>query len=307
MLRRLSYRLPLLLSILRSLGARGAPILSSPRPVPLMRLHRCLLALALLLLSNAGAGAQSVSSLQAQLNKLAAAQKKMDSTLARLESRLVKLEDAGEEADKQDAAEEAEKEEAAKTLASLERRVAALERATSAKGSGGNAGAGSSRTVRAPFVVEDADGSVILQVTGGKTPRLVIGEEKGGQVELGTGSAGGGVVRVRDASNTDRVLLIGSEGHGQIRAVSSAHSAVLTSDDGEGGATLSLFSGNTPSARIRSGVQGFGAFILTDAGGEPLVFAGSMSSGGSYVGTVRAGPRARAGSLGPPSILQGAR
>lgn len=271
-----------------------------------MRIQRFTLVLALLALTSASADAQSVSSLQAQLNKLTAAQKKMDSTLARLEARLVKLEDAGEEADKHDAAEEEEKEEAARLLASLDRRVAALERAGPSKG-GGNSTASAARAVRAPFIVEDADGSVILRVTGGKSPRLMIGEDKGGQVELGTGSAGGGIVRVRDAGNTDRVILIGSEGHGQLRVLSRAHSAVLTSDDGESGATLSLFSGDVPSAKMRSGMQGYGAFLLTDAKGEPLVFAGSMSSGGGYVGTVRVGPRARAGSLGPPSILQGAR
>ncbi len=280
-----------------------------------MRIPRITLALALFALvarastpaDAQSASVQSVSALQAQLTKLAAAQRKMDSTLARLESRILVLENASEEADTKDAAEEVEKQASAKLLLSLEQRVIALERAGASKGGSNNTATSAARTVRAPFVVEDDDGSVILRVTGGKTPRLMIGEDKGGQVELGTGSAGGGIVRVRDAGNTDRVLLIGSEGHGQLRVVSAAHSAVLTSDDTEGGATLSLFSGDNPSARVRSGKQGYGAFILTDANGEPIVFAGSMSSGGGYVGTVRVGPRARAGTLGPPSVLQGAR
>ncbi len=280
-----------------------------------MRIPRFTLALVLLVLLARGstpvcaqpASAQAVSALQAQINKLAAAQRKMDSTLARLESRLLVLENASEKADTKDAAEEVEKQASAKLLLSLEQRVIALERASASKGGGNTTAASAARTVRAPFVVEDDDGSVILRVTGGKTPRLMIGEDKGGQVELGTGSAGGGIVRVRDAGNTDRVILIGSEGHGQLRVLSRAHSAVLTSDDGESGATLSLFSGDVPSAKMRSGMQGYGAFLLTDASGEPLVFAGSMSSGGGYVGTVRVGPRARAGSLGPPSILQGTR
>jgi hypothetical protein len=260
-------------------------------------------AIALVLAHAAPMQAQSPAALQTQVNRLVAAQRKMDSTIARLELRIAKLE-ANADTDPKGVGESAEKQKADKELASMERRISALEHANPS--GRGNTGASAARAVRAPFVVEDDDGSVILRVTGGKSPRLVIGEEKGGQVELGTGSAGGGVVRVRDATNTDRALIIASDGTGQFRAVARSHSATLTAADDENGSMLSLFSGDTPSARMRSGVQGYGALILTDPSANPLVFAGSMSSGGGYVGTVRAGPRARAGTMGPPSTLQGA-
>jgi hypothetical protein len=267
---------------------------------------RALLMFVVLVLGAAAASraeAQTPAALQAQLNKLAAAQRTMDSTIKRLEARIAKLETAAE-SDDTDAREEAEKAEAEKQAADLERRIAALERAPAAKGGNPSSAAGS--TVRAPFVVQDEDGSVIFRVTGGKSARLMIGEEKGGSVEMGTGSAGGGIVRVRDASGTDRAQIIASEGHGQYRAMARTHSAVLIAEDGENGAMLSLFSGETPTARVQSGRQGFGAFILTDPSGTPLVFGGSMSSGGGHVGTIRTGPKARAGTMGPPSILQGA-
>jgi hypothetical protein len=200
-----------------------------------------------------------------------------------------------------EAQEKNEESELDKRLDGIEARLAAATR----EGGAPNKPAGPATSVRAPFVIEDSDGSVIFRVTGGKSPRLMIGEEKGGGVEMGTGSAGGGLVRVRDAGNTDRILLIASDGFGQLRALSRSHSAVLSASDEIHGALLSLFKGDTPSARIASGLNGYGRLGLTNPSGEELVGAGATSDG--QVGLVRTGPRRRAGSLGPPSILQGAR
>lgn len=271
-------------------------------------LIRSRLALLTLLAGAAMAGsaeAQTPAALQTQINKLAAAQLKMDSTLKRLEARLAKLETAAESDDK-DARDEAEKAENEKQLSDLERRVGALERAPAPKGGNPASGSAGGSTVRAPFVVQDADGSVILRVTGGKTPRMMIGVEKGGQVELGTGSAGGGTLRVRDGSNADRVILIASEGFGQLRALSQSRSAVLSSNDEVHGASLALFVGDTPTARMRSGLEGYGAFQLTGPDGLEAVFAGSIKGGAGTVGIVRTGPKRRAGTMGPPSVIMGA-
>jgi hypothetical protein len=264
-----------------------------------------LVLLAGLALSAAPAGpaaAQTPAALQLQLNKLATAQRTMDSTLKRLEARIAKLEMAAEQ-DDQDLSDEAEKAQSEKQASDLERRIAALERTPAAKSNPSSAGGS---TVRAPFVVQDADGSVVFRVTGGKTPRLLVGVEKGGGVELGTGSAGGGILRVRDATSADRVILIGSEGFGQLRALSQTHSAVLSSNDETNGATLGLFVGDVPTARIRSGLDGHGSLVITNPAGEERVGLGSVGAGSCFPGSVRTGPKRRVGSAGLPSVLQGA-
>lgn len=268
-----------------------------------------LYALALLLAvgwPSVAAGQPTNAALQSQVNKLSASLLKMDSTVKKLEARVAKLEKEGEKEDEADIKDEAEEAEEEKLKEELERRIAALERNAGANKGNATSASGKS-TVRAPFVVEDDDGSVILRVTGGKSPRLMIGEDKGGQVELGTGSAGGGIVRVRDASNTDRVILIGSEGWGQVRVMSRSHSAILNSNDEAMGAVLSLFKGETPTARIISGTTGWGGLKLTDPQGEEAVSAGSIPGENGTVGIVRVGPRRRVGALGPQSILQGKR
>ena len=239
---------------------------------------------------------------QSQLDKLSAALRKADSTIARLETRVAKLERDAEKDDK-DMREEAEKAEEAKEKADIERRLSALERSPAVKG--GDAGA-VSRTVRAPFVIEDTDGKPIFRVTGGKSPRLTVGIENGGSVELGTGSAGGGIVRVRDATYKDRIILIGSEGFGQLRALSESHSAVLSSNDEKFGATLGLFVGDVPTARIRSGIEGYASLLLTDPAGNERVQAGSIPGSTCFPGSIRTGPRRRPGGLGIPSSIVGA-
>jgi len=199
--------------------------------------------------------------------------------------------------------EQQEARELEKRLDGIEARLAA----TSREGSP-NKSNNASSVVRAPFVVQDNDGSVIFRVTGGKSPRLMIGQEKGGGVEMGTGSAGGGVVRVRDATTADRVILIASDGFGQLRALSQMHSAVLTSSDEAYGALLSLFKGDVATARMKSGLDGNGGFILSDASGEELVGAGGANTNKGIVGMVRTGPkRGHAGTMGPPSFIIGSR
>lgn len=251
------------------------------------------------------AGQSTNTALQAQVNKLSASLNRMDSTVKKLEARVAKLEKASDEEDEADVKDEAEEAEDERHTAELERRIAALER--NGGPAKGNTSSTASSRVRAPFVVEDDDGRVILRVSGGKSPRLMIGEDQGGQVELGTGSAGGGIVRVRDASNTDRVILVGSEGWGQVRAMSRTHSAILNSNDETLGAVLSLFKGDTPTVRLNSGVSGWGGLKITDPQGEEAVSAGSIPGEHGTVGMVRVGPRRRVGALGPQSILQGKR
>jgi hypothetical protein len=263
-------------------------------------LRPALLVLAVLVTSRAEA--QTPAALQAQLNKLAATQRTMDSTLKRLEGRLAKLEMAAESDDK-DLRDEAEKEQSEKQLSDLERRIGALERAPASKSA--NPGSAGGSTVRAPFVVQDADGSVIFRVTGGKAARLMIGEEKGGSVEMGTGSAGGGVVRVRDASGTDRAIILASDGTGQYRAIANGHSAVMIAQDIDKGAMVSLYTGDVPTARLQSGLEGFGAFYLLGPTGTPFVVAGTVDVDGGSAGVVRVGPKQRVGTMGPASTLMG--
>jgi hypothetical protein len=153
--------------------------------------------------------------------------------------------------------------------------------------------------VRAPFVVQDEKGVVILRMTGGKSPRLIVGDNDAGHVELGTGNAGGGIVAVRDASKTLRAQMLASDGFGQFRASSAQHSAVLTASDE--GAVVSLFFGDTPSARMRAGKSGFGALVLTDPGGIEMVGAGTIGE----VGIVSAGPRQRPSGLATSSVIKG--
>jgi hypothetical protein len=231
----------------------------------------------------------NVASLQAQVNKLSASLKSADSAIKRLEAKLAKMEKDQSE-DIEDLRKDEEDDD--KGVASLEKRVAALERS---KGDAKGESSGSdpkSSVVRAPFEVHDTDGRVIFRVTGGKSPRLMIGEEKGGQVEMGTGTAGGGTLRVRDATNTDRALIIATAEFGQFRALGKAHSVVMTAGDAEG-AMVSLFKGDTPSARLRSGNDGYGGMLLSDPSGTPMVVAGTIASSKGYVGTVRVGPGQR--------------
>ncbi len=190
----------------------------------------------------------------------------------------------------------AELSEAYSAIARLEARIAKLEGARL-----------QGQTVRAPFLVVDRDGSPILSVMGGdSTRRLWFGDEdRGGSVELTMSSDRGGVVSVRDATNSVRAAMIASKNFGQFRALAGSHSAYLTAEDKEQGAVLSLFSGDTPSARIRAGLEGHGALFLTDKSGSPLVRAGMLK--GADVGVVWTGPRTRAGSMGPPSLIQGAK
>lgn len=275
---------------------------------------RCLPALLTLMFAANIADAQSTGSTQldemrrqmdSMRRRTDSLQKRTDSLAKALSDFITRHEREHDADDKneqiKDAQEQNEERELDKRLDGIEARLAA----TSREGNAPNKSAGPSSVVRAPFVIEDSDGSVIFRVTGGKSPRLMIGEDKGGSVELGTGSAGGGILRVRDAGNTDRIILIASDGFGQLRALSRSHSAVLSASDETMGALLSLFKGDTPSARIASGLNGYGRIALSNPSGEELVGAGATSDG--RVGLVRTGPRRRAGSLGPPSILQGAR
>ena len=244
----------------------------------------------------------NVATLQAQVNKLSALLKSADSAIKRLDARLAKM-----EKDQEEKIEDLRKEEEDddKGVASLEKRVAALERGKGdAKGESSGNDPGS--TVRAPFEVRDTDGRVIFRVTGGQSPRLMIGVEKGGQVEMGTGSAGGGTLRVRDATGTDRAIIIATAEFGQYRAISRGYSAVMTASDQEG-SMVTMMKGDSPSARMRSGQTGYGGFILTDPQGSELVKAGAIMDKGSAIGLVWAGPRGRAGSLGPPSQIMGVR
>jgi hypothetical protein len=181
------------------------------------------------------------------------------------------------------------------TIARLEARIARLEDART-----------QGQTVRAPFLVVDPDGSPILSVRGGDNRRLWFGDEdKGGSVELTLGSDRGGAVSVRDATQAVRAAMIAAKDFGQFRAVAGSHSAYLTAEAKEQGAILSLFAGDVPSARIRAGIEGHGAVILTDKSGAPMVRAGMLRGGD--VGVVWTGPRTRAGTAGPPSLLQGAK
>jgi hypothetical protein len=185
--------------------------------------------------------------------------------------------------------------EAYSAIARLEARIAKLEDASM-----------QGQMVRAPFLVVDRDGSTILSVRGGDERRLWFGDEdKGGSVELTLGSDKGGVVSVRDATNAVRAAMIAAKDFGQFRALAGSHSAYLTAEAKEQGAILSLFAGDVPSARIRAGIEGHGAVILTDKSGSPMVRAGMLRGG--EVGVVWTGPRTRAGTSGPPSLLQGAK
>ena len=180
-------------------------------------------------------------------------------------------------------------------IARLEARIATLEGASM-----------QGQTIRAPFIVVDRDGSPILSIRGGDDRRVWFGDEdKGGSVEFTLASDRGGVVSVRDATNAVRAAMIAGKDFGQFRAVASSHSAYLTAEAKEQGAMLSLFAGDVPSARIRAGLEGHGAVILTDKSGSPMVRAGMLKGG--EVGVVWTGPRTRAGTSGPPSLLQGAK
>jgi hypothetical protein len=181
-------------------------------------------------------------------------------------------------------------------IARLEARIATLERAR-AQG----------QAVRAPFRVVDSDGSTILRVSGGEAPSLEIGSEKTGSVEIG-GTRFSGYVRISDLADSTgggSVHVVAQKGAAQLRVIGRSHSALLTAEAKEQGAALSLFAGDVPSARIRAGVEGHGAVILTDKSGAPMVRAGMLKGG--EVGVVWTGPRTRAGSMGPPSLLQGAK
>lgn len=189
----------------------------------------------------------------------------------------------------------AELSEAYSAIARLEARIAKLE-AASVQG----------QTVRAPFQVVDHDGSVILRVTGGTSPMLDIGGEKTGGVLMG-GTPKNGWLRVRDVSDTTggaSAAIIAQKGTSQLRLVGRSFSATLTAADKEQGAVLSLFAGDTPSARLRTGLEGHGGLILTDKSGYPMVRAGVLK--GDAVGVVWTGPRMRPGSMGP-SVIQGAK
>jgi hypothetical protein len=259
-----------------------------------------------------GAGNTQLDEMRRQMDAMRrrtdSLQKRSDSLAKALSDFITQHEREHDADDKNEQIKEAqdknEERELDKRLDGIEARLAAATR----EGGAPNKPAGPSSAVRAPFVIEDTDGSVIFRVTGGKTPRLMIGEEKGGSVEMGTGSAGGGILRVRDAGNSDRVILIASDGFGQVRAMSQSHSAVLTSNDKEHGALLSLFIGDTPTARMRSGVGLAGGLYISTVQGDELVFAGGTQIDKGVVGMARTGPKRRPpGALGIPSTIMGTR
>ncbi len=181
-------------------------------------------------------------------------------------------------------------------IALLEARIDALERSATL----------GQQTVKAPFIVVDQDGSPILSVQGGEKRRLWFGDDdKGGSVELTLTPEQGGVVSVRDPKNEVRAAMIASSWYGQFRATTHTHSAYLSADDQKDGAVLSLFTGDIPTARLRSGMEGHGAMILSEKSGTQLVRAGVLKADGPAVGVVWTGPRVRAGTSGPQSFIQG--
>jgi hypothetical protein len=242
----------------------------------------------------------TLNSLQQQVQRLIAAQRKADTLLAQLDARILALEAEAEKVDPEDALAKQEEDNKEKQMANLERRLAALERAPSGGKGRGDAPAGN--RLRAPFIVEDDDGDVIFRVVGGKSPRLFIGNEKGGNIEMGTGAAGGGVIRVRDGESEDRLLLVATSGYGELRALSDKYSATLSSGSSEGGATLNLLRGDVPTLQAASGLQGNGRITVASPAGDILVWIGQTTSG---LGTVRTGPAQRVGAMGPPSVLMG--
>ncbi|MBL8961017.1 MAG: hypothetical protein JNJ98_14275 [Gemmatimonadetes bacterium] len=244
----------------------------------------------------------TLNSLQQQVQRLMAAQRRVDTLLAQLDARVLALEAEAEKVDPEDALAKQEEDNKEKLMANLERRLAALERNPSAGKGRGDAPAGS--RVRAPFVVEDDDGDVIMRVVGGKSPRLFIGNEKGGNIEFGTGAAGGGVMRVRDGDGDDRITLVGSQGHGEIRVASDKQTAVLTSGLSYSSAALRLIQGDTPTAVVGAGSNGNGHMTLSSASGEIVVLVGLNTDG---VGMVKVGPAQRTSGLGPQSVLLGAK
>lgn len=263
--------------------------------------YRILIALILACATPITARAQvTLNSLQQQVQRLIAAQRKADTLLAQLDARILALEAEAEKVDPEDALAKQEEDNKEKQMANLERRLAALERNPSGGKGRGDAPAGS--RVRAPFVVEDDDGDVIFRVVGGKSPRLFIGNEKGGNIEFGTGAAGGGVVRVRDGDGDDRILLVASQGHGEIRAVSDKQTAVLTSGLSYTSAALRLIVGDTPTAVVGAGSTGNGHMTLSGPSGDIAVLAGLNNEG---VGMVKVGPAQRTSGLGPQSVLLG--
>jgi hypothetical protein len=108
---------------------------------------------------------------------------------------------------------------------------------------------------------------------------------------------------VRDATNAVRGAFIAGKDFGQLRVVAGVHSAYLTAEGKENGAALSLFAGEVPSARLRSGLDGNGSLVLQDKTGVPVVKAGVLKREGAPVGLVWTGPGVRPG-IGP-SYIQG--
>jgi hypothetical protein len=208
--------------------------------------------------------------------------------LEELERRVKELEDG----DIEELASEEEEEAKAKRL---EERLASLEKARSSDPAretappASSASGPSPSTIRAPLIVQDASGNVLLSVgtaAANGEPELVLGSAAGARVALRVTRRGGASLAMYDSANVPRVALVGNPDQSLFRLGGRGAAVDMSANPTTSRVDVVNAAGH---AGVTLEIRGeHGRFTLGDAAGQTTVEAGTVV--GQGVGVVRAGP-----------------
>ena len=152
--------------------------------------------------------------------------------------------------------------------------------------------------VRAPFVVVDADGAVLMRVDrSAKTgfPRVTVGDTSGSAAVL-VSTKEGGAVQLIDATNKVRLTALASPTRTGVTTFLRAGKAFMGGND-DGLPTFQARNlGEIPVAEIKALIAQNGQLVITNEAGDRLVVAGVATNG---VGVIKMGP----GGNGPAAVM----
>ena len=174
-------------------------------------------------------------------------------------------------------------------IAALERRIAQLESTASAAVAAAPSASAAPTVVRAPFVVEDAAGKILMRVDRSiKTgfPRLTVGDSAGSAAALAA-TPEGGALQLIDAGNMVRIAALASKTRtGVTTFLRAGKTFTGANDDG-----LPVFQarnlGEIAVAELKAMMAQNGQLVLTNEAGDRLVVAGVATTG---VGVIKMGP-----------------
>jgi len=155
--------------------------------------------------------------------------------------------------------------------------------------------------VRAPFVVQDADGHTIFKVDvvpSDKRALVQIGDPKGARVHLGPNALGGSTIGLYDKSSTPGVYLVNTPSRNYVSVVKGERASTILADDTISSAVVYNAKG-IPTGTMQAGETGAGRLKISNANGDVRIDAGITADD---VGWVRADGPGGGGLSSTPGV-----